>query len=103
LLADSYNDYFETRRKELNDSPLKKFYEFNEAGQVQYKEGGLYQLASLFELDDTGKARYTPQQQYDILDSMELDEYMLRDSSGLKIQWDSESDPTKEQFYRDSV
>jgi len=54
-------------------------------------------------LDDTGKARYTPQQQYDILDSMELDEYMLRDSSGLKIQWDSESDPTKEQFYRDSV
>ena len=99
-LADSYDEYFETRRKELNDSPLTQFYEYDEAGQVRYKEGGLQALTDLFTVDDTGKAKYTPQQQYQALKNAGLGEYMLRDSNGLMIEADEDN---MDQFYRDSV
>jgi len=45
----------------------------------------------------------SPSQQYEVFQRYGLGEYMTHNAEGLLIEWDSENDPTKEQFYRDSV
>jgi len=53
-LALSQEDYFNKRRKQLNNSPLSELYTFDESGQLHYKEGSYKWLADLYTTDDYG-------------------------------------------------
>ena len=80
--------YFEKRRKDLNEnSAFKALYQFDENGQLKYKDGKLEQLSDLVGRDAvTGQANYTAKEQYEKLVEMGYAEQMMYDSSGNEIK-----------------
>ena len=91
-LAESQEDYFNQRRKELNErkSPFAKFYTFDEGGQLKYQPGAFDKLSDIVAQDEWGKPKYTPQQQYDLMKSYGFESYMKYDNSGNPIDQSQE-------------
>lgn len=87
-LALSQRDYFNKRKKQLNNSPLGTLYQFNDSGQLQYQEGTLDWLADVFTTDDYGNQKYSPKQQYNkiIAKNSKFANYMKYDESGKEIK-----------------
>ena len=100
-LADSYQEYFNKRREELNseESPFYNIFEFDEAGKVNYKTGGLEKLAEFTAVDDKGNPKYDIGTQYQMMIKAGFGEYM-KYSGGKLIEMDEDN---IEQFYYDSV
>ena len=92
-LLSSQQEYFNKRRKELNEqSAFSALYGFSETGQLYYKN--VYGDKSAFEwLSDlagrnetTGEANYTAEEQYNQLVAAGFEAFMKYDSSGNEIK-----------------
>ena len=87
-LALEQQDYFEKRRKELNEQngPFSSLYQFDEEGQIKYKDGKFEWLSKLAGTNpNTGKPNYSVEQQYKKLIDAGYGKYMKYDSEGKKI------------------
>ena len=87
-LALEQQDYFEKRRKELNEQngPFSSLYHFDEEGQIKYKDGKFEWLSKLAGTNpNTGKPNYSVEQQYKKLIDAGYGKYMKYDSEGKKI------------------
>ena len=91
-LTDSQYEYFEKRRKELNEqSAFSALYGFGESGQLYYKEGALAWLSDLSGRNaTTGEANYTAEEQYKRLVDAGFEFAMKYDSSGNEIKQEGE-------------
>ena len=87
-LTDSQYEYFEKRRKELNEqSAFSALYGFGESGQLYYKDGALAWLSDLSGRNaTTGEANYTAEEQYKRLVDAGFEFAMKYDSSGNEIK-----------------
>ena len=117
----SRRDYFNQRRKQLNEDngPFNQLYSFDEQGQLKYKsnvtingktwDSAFGFLSDLMTRDDAGRPKYSSEEQYNILTKAGFADYMKYDSSGKEIQLggtDSDKGPSAEDyatFYSDSV
>ena len=90
-LVNSQQEFFDKRRKELNDQsyPFSSLYEFDENGQLKYKDGQLAALSNLMGRNDGGSktpgaANYTAKEQYQMIIGMNKDfaKYMDYNESG---------------------
>lgn len=88
-------DYFNQRRKELNDQngPFSSLYEFDEMGQLKYKPGAFALLSERFGGDNaTGQPNYSVREQYDWLLANGYGEYMKYNESGEEIKVEGKTD-----------
>ena len=90
-LVNSQQEFFDKRRKELNDQsyPFSSLYEFDENGQLKYKDEQLAALSNLMGRNDggtntPGAANYTAKEQYQMIIGMNKDfaKYMDYNESG---------------------
>ena len=86
-LAVSQHDYYEKRRKQLNNSPLGTLFTYDESGQLAYKAGSYDWMANLFKADQYGNQKLSSKQQYEAIIAKNKDfaQYMKYDESGKKI------------------
>lgn len=88
-LNQSQEQYFNSRRKYLNsnNNPFSALYEFDETGQLKYKDGMYEKLAYMSGTDEYGNANMTAQEQYDyIVNTLGISaDYMKYNSSGEEI------------------
>ena len=105
----SRENYFDQRRAALEKTPLGNIYEFDEKGQMKFKDNlnankfnghtnAFDFLQDLYGYDKNGKANYTNEQKYNIMQKAGLGEYMLYDSNGTKINKDDFDD--EDEYYK---
>ena len=91
-LNQSQSEYFEERRKYLNsnNNPFSTLYEFDETGQLKYKDGMYEKLAYMSGTDAYGNANMTAEEQYNyIVNTLGISaDYMKYNSSGEEISDD---------------
>ena len=102
-LVHSQQEYFNERLNAINNdqTPLRKFYDFDENGQLRWQsnvngtgQSGFEVLEDLWSvLTPSGRAKYTPKEQYDKAVALGLEQFMQFDASGVEIvRGEEESD-----------
>jgi len=105
----SQEEYFNQRRKALNESNFSRLYTFDENGVAQYNDSdlGLAWLADLVAKDEYGNTKYTNEEQYNMIVAQGFGAYMQQDSSGKLIEKavDEEGNESEDQtaFYAASI
>lgn len=96
--------YYDQRVEALQNQPFGKLIEFDNEGQMRFKEGAMDWLTNLVGFDQNGKANYTDEEKYNILMAAGYGDYMKYDSSGGEIKMDEDNngevtDEERQSFY----
>ena len=88
----SQEEYFNQRRKALNESQFNRLYTFDENGTIQYNDSdlGFAWLSDLVARDEYGNTKYTNEEQYNRIVAEGYGAYMQQDSSGALIEMEKD-------------
>ena len=104
----SHEEYYDRRVEALERSPFGKIMEFDNEGQMHFKEGQMEWLTDLVGFDSNKGANYTDEQKYNKLVEMGFADYMKYDSNGAEIIMDADhsgdiTDEERQSYYQNAT